>query len=138
MPGNPLGLNFSVWGYLAPLPWVKMLWKSLHHFDVHLHMAYPIIAIPRERDQVLMETFFSEGLDAATICSLGKCRVALEVLFLLDITTADGRYLEEFVFTPGGRERERLGSNFHVSIRPTPTGVCGLTFGTASQPQEAN
>jgi hypothetical protein len=31
--------------------------------------------------------------------------VALEVLFSSDIITADGRYLEEFVFTPDGRER---------------------------------
>ena len=51
-----------------------------------------------------MEMFFSKGLNAAAICSLGKCRVVLEVIFLLDITTADGRYLKEFVFTPGGRE----------------------------------
>ena len=93
-PGNPLELDFSVWGYLAPLLWVKMLWKSLHHFNIQLHMAYPIIAIPRERNQVVMEMFFSKGLDAATIRSLGKCRVALEVLFLLDITTV----LEEFAF----------------------------------------
>lgn len=68
-------------------------------------MAYPIIAIPRECDQVVMEMFFSESLDVPTIRSLCRCRVALEVLFLSDITTADGRYLEEFVFTLGGRER---------------------------------
>ena len=53
-PGNPLELDFNVWGFLAPLSWVKMLWKSLYHFNIHLHMAYPIIAIPRERDQVVM------------------------------------------------------------------------------------
>jgi hypothetical protein len=57
-PGNPLELDFNVWGYLAPLSWVKMLWKSLYHFNIHLHIAYPIIAIPRERDQVVMERFF--------------------------------------------------------------------------------
>jgi hypothetical protein len=104
-PGNPLELDFNVWGYLAPLSWVKMLWKSLYHFNIHLQMAYPIIAIPRERDQVVMERFFSESLDAPTIRSLCRCRVALEVLFLSNITTSDGRYLEEFVFTLGGRER---------------------------------
>jgi hypothetical protein len=79
--GSPLELDFSVWGYLAPLLWVKMLWKSLHHFNIHLHMAYPIKAIPRERDQVVIKMFFSEGLDAATIHRPSKCRVALEVLF---------------------------------------------------------
>ena len=77
IPGNPLELNFNVWGYLAPLLWVKMLWKSLYHFNIHLHMAYPIIAIPRERDQVVMEMFFSKSLDVSTICSLCRCRVML-------------------------------------------------------------
>jgi hypothetical protein len=105
MPGNPLELDFNVWGYLVPLSWVKMLWKSFYYLNIHLHMAYPNIAIPRERDQVVMEMFFSKSLDVPTIRSLCRCRVTLEVLFLLDITTADGRYLEEFVFTPGGRER---------------------------------
>ncbi len=55
MPGNLLELNFNVWGHLAPLLWVKMLWKSLYHFNIHLHMAYPNIAIQRERDQLVME-----------------------------------------------------------------------------------
>ena len=100
-------------------------------------MAYPIIATPREHDQVVMEMFFSESLDAPTIRSLCRCRVALDVLFLSDITTADGRYLEEFVFTPGGRSKHR-GSNFHVNTQPSLIGMCGLTFGTASQPREAN
>ena len=57
MPGNPLELDFNVWGYLAPLSWVKMLWKFLYHFNIHLHMAYPIIAIPRERNQVVYVLF---------------------------------------------------------------------------------
>ena len=82
-----------------------MLWKSLYHFNIHLHMVYPIIVIPRERDQVVMDIFFSKSLDTLTIRRFCRCRVALEVLFLSDMTTADGRYLEEFVFTPGDRER---------------------------------
>ncbi len=73
-PHNLLFLDYAKWGHLAPLSWVKMLWRSLHHFNIHLHMAYPTIAF-------------------------------LEATFLLDITTADGRYLEHFVFAPGGRDK---------------------------------
>ncbi len=44
MPQNPLLLDYIVWGHLAPLLWVKMLWRTLHHFDIHLYMAYtPIL-----------------------------------------------------------------------------------------------
>jgi hypothetical protein len=48
MPHNPFTLDFKRWSHLAPLSWVKMLWKSLHHFDIHLHMSFPILPSPRE------------------------------------------------------------------------------------------
>jgi hypothetical protein len=68
-------------------------------------MAYPSIPPPRESDQVLMELFQSLDLSRQTVFSLNQCRVFLESIFLSDITTADGRYLEDFVFRPGGRAR---------------------------------
>ncbi len=70
-PHNPLLLDYTVWGHLAPLSWVKMLWQTLHYFDIHLHMAYPNIASPRERDQVIMEIFLSANLSPEAIRSLG-------------------------------------------------------------------
>ena len=94
------------YGAILPLCRVKMLllWRTLHHFDIHLCMAYPSITPPREQDQVLMEIFHSQGLSRETTRSLNRCRVSLESIFLLDLTTADSRYLEEFVFNPGGRD----------------------------------
>ena len=68
-------------------------------------MAYPSIAPPRERDLVLMEIFASLDLGRETVLRLNRCRVSLESIFLSDITTADGRYLEDFVFNPGDRGR---------------------------------
>jgi hypothetical protein len=68
-------------------------------------MAYPSIAPPRERDQVLMEIFHSQGLSWETMQSLNRCRVSLESIFLSDLTTMDGRYLEYFVFNLGSRDR---------------------------------
>ena len=104
-PHNPCLLDYAAWGHLAPLSWVKMLWRTLTHFDIHLHMAFSSIAPPRERDQVLMDIIASHDLDRETVRSLNRCRVALESLFLSDISTADGKYLEDFVFNPGGRGR---------------------------------
>jgi hypothetical protein len=80
-----------------------MLWQLLHHFDIHLYMAYPSIPPPRERDQVLIELFQSLDLSRQTVLCLNRCQVSLEAIVLSDITTADGRYLEDFVFQPGGR-----------------------------------
>jgi hypothetical protein len=53
-------------------------------------MEFSIILLPWERDQVLMEIFFLEVHSPETIRSLGRCRGALEAIFLSDITTADG------------------------------------------------
>ena len=116
-PHNPFLLDYAVWGHLTPLSWVKMLWRTLNYFDIHLYMAYPSIAPPRERDLVLMEIFASRDLGRETVLSLNRCRVSLESIFLSDISTADGRYLEDFVFDPGGRGRS---SNFKFP-REVPT-----------------
>jgi hypothetical protein len=66
-------------------------------------MEFSIISLPRERDQVLMENFFAEVHSPETIRSLGRCRGALEAIFLSDVTTADGRYLKKYVFNPGSK-----------------------------------
>ncbi len=105
-PHNPFTLEYDKWGHLAPLSWVKMLWHLLQHFDTHLHMAFPTIPLPQERDQVIMEIFHAEGLGPDSIRGLGRCRGALKAIFLSDITTADDRYLKNFVFNPGSAPME--------------------------------
>jgi hypothetical protein len=74
-----------------------MLWKSLNKFN------HSLIPFPRERDQVIMEIIFSHNLIFNVVKSLNRCRGPLETIFLSDITTADGRYLEHFIFDPGGK-----------------------------------
>ncbi len=97
MPHNPFNQDYSKWGSLAPLSWVKMLWKSLHHFNIMLYMSFPTIKSPRERDQVIMEIILSQNLDFTDITRINRYCVYLQALFLLDITTADRKYLKHFV-----------------------------------------
>ncbi len=73
MPYNPITLNYNKWGHLAPLSWVKMLWRLLHHFNIHLHMECASILLPRERDQVVMELIIGKNLEQNTIRSLSRC-----------------------------------------------------------------
>jgi hypothetical protein len=61
-------------------------------------MECETIPSPRERDQVVMELILGKVLDRKTIGSLSRCRGSLEIIFLSDMMTADGRYLEQFVF----------------------------------------
>jgi hypothetical protein len=101
MPKNPFSQDYSRWGKLATLSWVKMLWKSLHYFDITLHMSFPTNAPPWECNQVIIEIIFSENFNFTEITRINRCRVYLQTLFLLDIMTADEKYLEHFVFDPG-------------------------------------
>jgi hypothetical protein len=72
-PHNPITLDYNKWGHLAPLSWVKMLWRLIHHFNIHLHMECASIPLPRERDQVVMELIIGKNLDKNTIRSLSRC-----------------------------------------------------------------
>ncbi len=58
-----------------------------------------------------MEIFLSTELSPDTLGSLRRCRGMLKAMFLSDLTTADGKYLKDFVFTPGGRE---MASTFRL------------------------
>jgi hypothetical protein len=69
-------------------------------------MAYTSIPPPRERDQVIMERIFSHNLSFSKVKSINRCRGTLEAIFLLDITTADIRYLKHFIFNPGGKSSQ--------------------------------
>jgi hypothetical protein len=97
---NPLTLNFDKWGYLAPLSWGKMLWRSLNHFNVELYMKYDIIPLPREHDVLVVTIIMSTGMSQQWVSSMNRCRGYLGVLFLSDMSTADGNYLEQFTFDP--------------------------------------
>jgi hypothetical protein len=52
-----------------------------------------------------METILSNDLDPTVIRGINRCRVTMDALFLSDIAMADGKYLEHFVFDPGGHTK---------------------------------
>ncbi len=66
-------------------------------------MECPSIPSPRERDQVVMELIVGKVLDRKMIRSLSRCQGALEIIFLSDMMTANGKYMEQFVFDPGSK-----------------------------------
>jgi hypothetical protein len=99
-PRNPLELDFSKWGYLATPSWVKLLWKLLHAYNIQLHMLYPEIPNPRGQDHAIMDIILSQVSDPSIITKLNRCRGSRKAIFLSDLVTADGKYLEHFVSYP--------------------------------------
>ena len=53
-----------------------------------------------------MEIIISYKLDYNATKGHNRCRGALETIFLSDITMADGKYLEHFVFDLGGGTKQ--------------------------------
>jgi hypothetical protein len=47
-----------------------MLWQSLGRFKIELHIKYPTIPHPRERDQVIMEIVLERVYSTAEIQSI--------------------------------------------------------------------
>jgi hypothetical protein len=78
----------------------------LRHFNITLHMSFPVIPLPREQDQVIMEIIFVQDSNPVRIASLNRCQGYLQALFLSDIATADRKYLKHFVFDPGRKVRQ--------------------------------
>ena len=63
-------------------------------------MKYPPLLSPQEQDQVMMEIILGKVSSAAEVQSISRCRGSLQCIFLSDLVTADGRYLESFLFNP--------------------------------------
>ncbi len=81
-------------------------------------MDYPTIPQPQEWDQVIMEIIQTCNLTQKCIQSLNRCRGELEAIFLLDITTADGQYVERFTLHFTGRATKRSFYKFPLE-QPT-------------------
>ena len=64
-----------------------------------------------------MDIIVAKKLNSAEICSLNRCRGFLGVIFLSDMATADGKYLEKFVFDP----QENITKSRYKFPREEPT-----------------
>ena len=92
----PLDLPYEEWAYLAPLSWVKMLWRTLQATGFQVHLKYDELPCPRRGDVVVMEFAMSIGLDKEDLMYMSRVKEKLGVIFLPEITTADGKHLETF------------------------------------------
>ena len=96
-----LDLQYEDWGYLASLSWVKMQWKTLQVTGFQVHLKYNELPLPRRGDVVVMEyATMSMGLDKEDLLSMTRVKGKLSVIFLSDMTTADGKHLEQFAIDP--------------------------------------
>jgi hypothetical protein len=92
--GNPLWENIDEKDLLATECWMKSFWERLHYYPFEICLIYPSLAMPCRHDRMLVEMFLDAGYKGLQLQGLNRCRLALRLLFLLDITTVCGRFLD--------------------------------------------
>jgi hypothetical protein len=53
--GNPLRENFNKKDLLATECWMKSFWERLHHYRFKICLIYPLLAMPRQHDHLLVD-----------------------------------------------------------------------------------
>ena len=90
----PFLYNYGVWGCLATESWVKALWVKLDEFGIDLLLEYQKIPRPRERDQLIMQTFVDDGCRGKELGGQNRARKCQEALYLSDIAMPAGRKID--------------------------------------------
>lgn len=98
--GNPLLRDFDTWGHLAPNSWASRLWESLQTYRaITLYMKFDEIPHPRTNDQTIMDFLQNFITSKHQLLQINRCRCFLRLLFLSDITLADGKSVDPTMIT---------------------------------------
>ena len=93
--GNPLLLSYKTYGHLAPNSWLCCYWEAIDKFPIRLHLNYDPIPFPRQFDDTIM-SFLQQHLNTAPLrTSINRVRCYLHLLFLSDMSTADGKFIDQ-------------------------------------------
>ena len=101
----PLTQPYHPIGPLLTPSWIRSFWECLDRLQWHITIDYPTQPLPRESDALLTHIFTTGGVSTSTLRSLNRCRNFLGLLFLSDMTSADGRFLESRFLAPTGVRR---------------------------------
>ena len=87
-------LQFQDYGCLTPASWLSQLWESLSKYDVTLSKPDLNMRPPREFDFTLMDkATMAKVFTREELCSINRCRLYLQVFYLSDIVSGNGRKL---------------------------------------------
>jgi len=84
-------LNYPHYEHMLPQTWLKSMWKFLHDQKLQVRGWQAKLLPQREYDPTIMEVFIQKGVGKSTLTVLNKCRKYLDVIFLSDICTGDGK-----------------------------------------------
>lgn len=95
MDGNLFLASFDRLGCLATPCWFVSVWERLSHYGFEVFLGYPTIPVPQSSDVLMVDVFLTANVSRHTFLHLNRCRLRLEMLWLSDIVTANGRQLDK-------------------------------------------
>jgi len=104
--GSPFAENYDELHLLTTACWTKSLWERLHYYKFRIHRDYPPLPLPRKCDALVVHLFWDAGYRGQQLQGLNRCRLALKLLFLSDIATACGRFINiSLVLRPASQDK---------------------------------
>ena len=97
---------------MAPLSWMKVVWKTLQVTGFEVHLNYETMELPRERDMIIMVWIMNMCDDLDKLMAATRVRGFLNAIFLSDIVTADGKFIEEHALSEIEEYKRRSCYNF--------------------------
>jgi hypothetical protein len=85
---------------LATKGWISHTWRFVRELGIDICDDIMDFQPPRHNDQLLIPMFGNLGFRGQELNYLNQCRIFLQVLWLSELTTADGRYLERHAMLP--------------------------------------
>jgi hypothetical protein len=110
LPGDLLQQEFTTFGQLSTITWLKHLWEFCEDSNIQLKSTTPKLKLAREHDSFLMTTFASFGYRNNQLIHLNLCRLFCHSTRLSDITTGDGRRIHPTSWE--GHPTESSGSEY--------------------------
>jgi hypothetical protein len=117
--GSPFAENYDELQILATTCWTKSLWERLHYYKFRIHLDYPPLRLPRKCDTLVVRLFWDAGYRGQQLQALNRCRLALKLLFLSNIATACGRFINITLTLQPAPQDKSVSSFIFPNERPS-------------------
>jgi hypothetical protein len=127
--GNPLEETFDKLQLLATPCWIKNLWERLHYYCFKIYLDYTL----QQYDSLIVPLIWMAGYRGTQLQALNRCRLALKLIFLSDIATACGQFLDKHLLLDSILPNGKVSQFVFPNERPSRTDwKLWLEFWTAS------
>ena len=86
-------LQYKNWNHLLTDCWLKPTWEFRSNNNIQLQGRCPFPSLQRQHDSCIMQALvekYSDKFTKGEMCSINRCRLHLQVLFLSDIVNGQG------------------------------------------------